>query len=235
MSDILVEAEPRESGSSNVARRLRRERQLPAVVYGGQGESLPITLDPREITTILKSESGRNTLFQLRVGGGSPETVMIFDLQIDPMTRTLQHADLVRIAMDRQIQVDVHIELLGEPLGVRKDGGVLDHSLRMVEVECLPGDIPEVLEIDVSELEIGDSVSVEDLPVPPGVRILAAPERNVASVVPPVSEEELEAAIEALEPELAEVEELEEELEEAEVEEEGEEGEREDEEEKESE
>jgi large subunit ribosomal protein L25 len=194
MADILIEATPREAGSSNAARRMRRERLLPAVVYGGGKESNPITLDPIEIISILKSESGQNTIFRLKVGdGGEEENVMIFDVQIDPLSRTLLHADLVRIAMDVAIEVSVPIHLKGEPRGVVEDGGVLDHSLRELLVSCLPGNIPESIDIDVSHLEINDSIRVSDLVIPPDVTLEVDPTRSVASVVPPVSEEELEA------------------------------------------
>jgi len=230
MHDITVEAEPREAGSSNAARRLRAEHRLPAILYGGDGDSLPISLDPKAIIDILRSDSGQNTLFEVRVGDDRPETVMIFDIQVDPVTHHLQHADLVRIALDKAIQVRVPVELVGTPAGVQEEGGVLDHSLREVLVECLPGDIPDEITVDVSHLTIGDAVSVEDLEIPISVKVMADPNRNVASVVAPISEEELEAAVESLatelepeligeEEELLEVEELpEEELEEAEAE-----------------
>ncbi len=193
MAEIIIEAAQREAGSSNEARRLRRERKLPAVVYGGARESYPITLDPREIVSILKSESGQNTVFKLKVADGSEENVMIFDVQINPITHSLQHADLVRIAMDVAIEVAVPVELVGEPVGVRLNQGVLDISLREITVQCLPGDIPDLVEVDVSELDIHDSIRVEDIELPGKVTLVTEPDRSIASVVPPVSEEELEA------------------------------------------
>jgi len=205
MAEIVIEAAPREAGSSNEARRLRRERKLPAVVYGGAGGSNPITLDPRKIVSILKSESGQNTVFKLKVAGGGEENVMIFDVQVNPITHSLQHADLVRIAMDVLMEVDVPIELVGEPVGVRLNEGVLDHSLREIRVECLPGNIPDVIEVDVSGLDIHDSIRVEDIVVPENVRVVTEPDRSIASVVPPVSEQDLEAdlGVEGAEPALA--------------------------------
>lgn len=193
MAEIIIEAAQREAGSSNEARRLRRERKLPAVVYGGAGESHPITLDPREIVSILKSESGQNTVFKLKVADGSEENVMIFDVQVDPITHTLQHADLVRIAMDVAIEVAVPIELVGEPVGVRLNEGVLDISLRELTVQCLPGNIPDMIEVDVSELDIHDSIRVEDIKAPADVTVVTEMDVSIASVVPPVSEEDLEA------------------------------------------
>lgn len=218
---IVIEAAPREPGSSNAARRLRRERRLPAVVYGGGKDSNPIAIDPGEIISILKSDSGQNTIFKLKVGdGGAEEDVMIFDVQIDPLNHSLVHADLVRIAMDVVIEVEIPIHLIGQPKGVVAQGGVLDHSLREIEVSCLPGNIPESIDIDVSHLEINDSIRVRDLQIPADVTLLTEPDRSVASVVPPVSEEELEAdlTVEGEEPEVEEEEMVEaaEELEEGE-------------------
>lgn len=192
MAEIVIEAALREAGSSNEARRMRRDRKLPAVVYGGDRESNPITLNPREIVSILKSESGQNTVFQLKLDGGVSETVMIFDVQIDPITHSLVHADLVRIAMDVELEVEIPIELIGEPIGVRLHGGVLDHSLRELTVTCLPGDIPEQIVVDVSELDLHDSIRVADLPIPDNVKVKTDPDRSVASVVAAVSEADLE-------------------------------------------
>ena len=197
MSDIIVNAVSREQGSSNEARRLRREGKLPAVVYGGDKDSIAVTLEPRELLKILKSDSGQNTVFQVKVGDkGIAETVMVFDYQVDPIRHHLTHADLVRISMDELIEVSVHLVFVGEPQGVKMDGGVLDQAMREVEVECLPTDIPEKFEVDVSALEIGDSVRVADITLPPNVKVLIDEDTTLASVVPPVSEEDLEVAVE---------------------------------------
>jgi len=193
MAEIVIEAQEREPGSSNAARRMRREEKLPAVVYGGDKESTPIILNPREIISVLKSESGQNTIFKLKVAGGAEDNVMIFDVQIDPITYNLIHADLMRIAMDVDIEVSVPLRIVGDAKGVVEDGGVLDHSLRELVVSCLPGNIPENIEVDVSELEMNESIKVEDLLVPPDVTVVTEPDRSVASVVAPVSEADLEA------------------------------------------
>jgi len=192
MAEILIEAAPREAGSSNEARRMRRDRKLPAVVYGGGKKSHTITLDPGEIVSILKSESGQNTIFKLKIADGSAENVMIFDVQIDPIKRSLVHADLLRIAMDVAIEVSVPLQIVGEAAGVI-EGGVLDHSLRELVVSCLPTDIPESIEVDVTDLEMNESIKVEDIQVPANVIVVTEADRSVASVVPPVSEADLEA------------------------------------------
>jgi len=197
MSEIIVNAVAREASTSNEARRLRREGKLPAVVYGGDKDSIAVTLEPRQILKILKSDSGQNTVFQVKIGDeGAAETVMVFEYQVDPIRHHLTHADLVRISMDKAIEVSVHLVFTGEPKGVTIDGGVLDQAMREVTVECLPTDIPESLEVDVSELEIGDSVRVVDIKVPRNVKILVDEDTTLASVVPPVSEEDLEVAVE---------------------------------------
>jgi len=197
MSEIIVNAISRESGTSNEARRLRREGKLPAVVYGGDKDSIAVTLEPRELLKILKSDSGQNTVFQVKIGDkGIAETVMVFDYQVDPIRHNLTHADLVRISMDKLIEVSVQLVFSGEPQGVKLDGGVLDQAMREVTVECLPTDIPESLEVDVSELMIGDSVRVADIKVPRNVKVLFDEDTTLASVVPPVSEEDLEVAVE---------------------------------------
>ncbi len=193
MAEIVIEAEAREAGSSNAARRMRREEKLPAVVYGGDKQSNPIILNPREIISVLKSESGQNTIFKLKVAGGSEDNVMIFDVQIDPITHHLIHADLMRIALDVEIEVSVPLRIVGEAKGVIEGGGVLDHSLRELVVSCLPTDIPESIEVDVNELDMNQSIKVEDLQVPPDVTVLTEPDRSVASVVASVSEADLEA------------------------------------------
>ena len=193
MAEIVIEAEEREAGSSNAARRMRREEKLPAVVYGGDKESTPIILDPREIISVLKSESGQNTIFKLKVGRGAEDNVMIFDVQIDPITYRLIHADLVRIALDVEIEVSVPLRIVGEAKGVVEDGGVLDHSLRELVVSCLPTNIPESIEVDVSELEMNQAIKVDDLVVPLDVTVVTEPDRSVASIVAPVSETDLEA------------------------------------------
>lgn len=192
MAEIVIEAAPREAGSSNKARRMRRERKLPAVVYGGGKESRTITLDPGEIVSILKSELGQNTIFKLKIADGSEGNVMIFDVQIDPIKRSLVHADLVRIAMDVTIEVSVPLQIVGEAAGAI-EGGVLDHSLRELVISCLPSDIPESIEVDVTALEMNQSIKVEDIQVPANVTVVTEADRSVASIVPPVSEADLEA------------------------------------------
>ena len=161
----VVEAQPRPDSSrgKNEARRLRAGGRVPAVVYGAKKTTLAVSVDPKQISRILSSESGHNTIFDLQVAGEKAKA-MIVDWQYDPLKGKLLHIDLKRIAMDEKIRVMVPIHLVGEAAGVKTQGGILDQILREVEVECLPGDIPSHIDADVSELVFGTVTRVKDLP-----------------------------------------------------------------------
>jgi large subunit ribosomal protein L25 len=163
IKDIKIEVEPRFERGKNAARRLRVAGKIPAVVYGAGLESTALALDPREINQILYSRTGHNTIFNMLVPGGESSPVMIVDWQHDPVTEVLLHIDLERIQLDKPLLVKVPVRLLGEPVGVKVEGGLLEVVHREVEVECLPADIPEQIEVDVSELSIGDTVRASDL------------------------------------------------------------------------
>ena len=168
-----VVATPREGKfNKNAARRVRAAGKIPAVVYGAGQASVAVTVDPRIITKILHSDSGHNTIFDLDVAGAQAKA-MVVDWQHDPVKGALLHIDLKRIAMDKAMQVSVPIQLIGVPLGVKAQGGILEHVLREVEVECLPSDIPGHLDVDVSALEINGSVHVSDLPHSAKIKFLS--------------------------------------------------------------
>jgi len=159
----VLEAQPREAGTKNDARRVRREGKIPAVVYGAGKDSLAISVDPRVVTRILNSETGHNTIFDLTMDGDKTKA-MIVDWQYEPIKGNLLHIDLKRIALDKVLTVSVPIFLIGEAAGVKQEGGILEQMLREVEVECLPGDIPSHIDADVSELVFGKVLRVADLP-----------------------------------------------------------------------
>jgi large subunit ribosomal protein L25 len=182
-NELTVDAEPREDFGKHANRRLRRAGSVPAVVYGGGGSTQPLSVDPKGITRILHSELGHNTIFTLAVKGKAPARVMIRDWQLEPVRGDLLHVDLVRIARDTMLKIKVPIHLTGEPVGVKTQGGVLDFTLREVEVECLPDDIPEKFVVDVSELVIGRSIRVSDLTGGGKLKILTDPTRVVAHVM----------------------------------------------------
>ena len=188
--DIVVEAEHRTDLGKNVSRRVRYAGKIPAVLYGGEGPAQPLIVDPKIITAILHSESGENTLFSLKIDstGLVPGRVIIKEHQVHPITDVLTHADFMRIAMDKVIRVQVMVHTVGVSRGVKLQGGILDHPLREVVVECLPGDIPERIDVDITELDLGKSFRVSDLVPPPGVKILTDPHMPVVAVVAPTIE-----------------------------------------------
>jgi large subunit ribosomal protein L25 len=192
-----LEAAPREDFGKNAARRWRRQGRIPAVVYGGGGPSIPVTVDPREIQKVLYSESGHNAIFTLEIKGKAPARVMIRDLQMEPVGGSLLHVDLVRIARDAKLKLKVPIHITGEPQGVKVQGGIFEFILREVELECLPDDIPEHITVDVTELTLGKNLRVSDLPVSEKVKVLTEPTRVVAHVVALRAEEEKPAEVAA--------------------------------------
>ncbi len=219
MENFKIEAFPREKGSKGSKKRLRNKGMLPAVVYGRGLEPRVVTLDSMALKRALSTAAGSNVLLDLEIAGddsSSRETVMVKELQRHPLQRDFfLHADLIRISLDDQLEVEVPLNLTGEPIGVRDEGGVLQIQIREVTVRCLPADIPEYIEISVEDLKIGDVLTVADLQPPRGVEILADPAEAIASVlVPHVEEEEVEE--EELEEETVEETEAEETAEEAE-------------------
>jgi large subunit ribosomal protein L25 len=166
--ETVLEATKRTRFGKNEAGRLRREGQVPSVLYGGavgeggKPEALPISVEPKALLRILHSQSGANTIITLALGAESPK-VMLKEFQLDPVSRQLLHADFYRVAMDKAITVTVPIVLRGEAPGVKQQGGLLDFVHREIEVECLPADIPEHIEVDVSELMLNQSIRLRDI------------------------------------------------------------------------
>jgi large subunit ribosomal protein L25 len=177
-----LEAQAREAGTKNHARRVRREGKIPAVVYGAGKDAMPVSVDPRHVLRILRSDSGHNTIFDLAMSGGEKTKAMIVDWQYEPIKGHLLHIDLKRIAMDKALRVNVPVMLQGVPLGVRTEGGILEQMLREVEIECLPGDIPSHIDVDVSELTFGKVLRVSDLPHNEKLKFLSDANQPVAHV-----------------------------------------------------
>ncbi len=178
-----VVATPREGRfNKNAARRVRVEGKIPAVVYGAGQDSVAVTVDPRVIIKILHSDTGHNTIFDLDVTGAGTVKAMIVDWQNEPIKGALLHIDLKRIAMDKAIRVSVPVQLIGVPVGVKTQGGILEHVLREVEIECLPADIPSHLDADVSGLEINQAIHVSDLPHSGSIKFLEDEGLTVAHV-----------------------------------------------------
>jgi large subunit ribosomal protein L25 len=193
--------------NKNAARRVRVEGKIPAVVYGAGGDAVAVTVDPRIITKILHSDSGHNTIFDLDVTGSGTVKAMVVDWQNEPLKGSLLHIDLKRIAMDKAMRVSVPIQLIGIPVGVKAQGGILDQVLREVEIECLPADIPSHLDVDVTALEINGAVRVSDLPHMGSIKFLSDEGLTVAHVTAireeVVEPEAVDAAATPAEPEVA--------------------------------
>lgn len=188
----ILEAQPRTPGTKNDARRVRQQGKVPAVVYGAGKQAMPVTVDPRQVSRILHSQTGHNTVFDLALDGERTKA-MIVDWQYEPIKGSLLHIDLKRIAMDQKLKVNVPIELVGEPAGVKQQGGILEQIAREVEVECLPGDIPNAIELSVAELVFGVVLRVSDLPKNDKIKFLSDPEQPVAHVIT-IKEEEVPTA-----------------------------------------
>lgn len=197
----IVEAQTRPDSSrgKNEARRLRASGRIPAVLYGAKKQTMAVSVDPKQISRILHSESGHNTIFDVKIGGDSSK-VMIVDWQYDPLKDKLLHIDLKRIAMDEKMRVSVPIHLVGDAAGVKTQGGILDQILREVEIECLPGDIPSHIDADVTSLVFGTVLRVADLPHSDKVKFITDENQAVAHItsvkeeVAPTPEAAAEAA-----------------------------------------
>ncbi|MEO5657635.1 MAG: 50S ribosomal protein L25 [Nitrospiria bacterium] len=192
MQRIELAADRRTGAGKGVARSLRRAGMIPAVLYGG-GQSTLLSLRPADLTKLLHSGAGENALIGLKVGGGQEKErlAILREVQHDPLTGKPLHVDLFEVALDRVIRLKVHVEVTGEiPLGV-KEGGVLQHGIREIEVECLPTLIPEAVRVDASALKQGETVHIRDLQLGEGVRVLDDPALVVLSITTPMSEEKL--------------------------------------------
>jgi len=178
----VLEAHPRESGNKNQARRLRKDGKIPGVVYGAGKDSLPVSVDPRQVLRILHSDTGHNTIFDLTLNSGERSKAMIVDWQYEPIKGRLLHIDLKRIAMDKVLTVSVPIFLTGVAEGVKTEGGILEQMLREVEIECLPADIPSHIDVDISHLTFGKVLRVSDLPRSEKLKFLTDSNQPVAHV-----------------------------------------------------
>jgi len=191
--DATLEAKKRDGRGKNEARRLRVSGRIPAVVYGARKEGqlpegIPVAVDPKEVLRILHSESGANTLINLKLDGGESR-VMVRDYQLDPVTHHLLHADFYQLAMDKAIVVPVPVVVKGEPVGVKQQGGLLDFVTREIQVQCLPTDIPEHIDVDVTELALHQSIRVKDIPTNPKWKAVTDGETMLVHVVMPKAEE----------------------------------------------
>jgi len=210
MAELSLEVSRREKTGKEIAKKLRRAGKVPAVVYGGHLDPVAIEVDRKSVSELVqKSEHGVRSVFLLKMAGTDKQRhAMIKDITIDPISRTMTHIDFVRIAMDEKVRVTVPVHIIGTALGVKTGGGILDFQVRDLHVECLPGAIPDQIDVDVSPLDGHDYYRIKDLKLPEGVKVLDDPERVVVGVThakaeaEPVAEEAAAAATPA-EPELS--------------------------------
>jgi large subunit ribosomal protein L25 len=189
-----VAADVRETRGKNEAHRTRREGKIPAVVYGAHQDPISVAVNPREILRIMGSATGSNTIFSLQVNGNAPTPVMMVDQQVDPIKGTLLHADFKRIDLSKRLRVTIPVHTHGEPKGVKQQGGMLDIVNRSVEIDCLPDDIPDKFEMDLSELMLGQSRRASDIPLSGSMKLMSPPDSVIAHVVTHRGEEAAEAA-----------------------------------------
>src|ERR1041384_2713131 len=180
--DFKVQAKVRDGSGKNDARRARRDGMVPITVYGGGAETVAAVAPARDLAAILRSESGRNTIFTIDVEGAGSSEVMFHDRQIDPVKGRLIHADLTRLVKGQKIEVTVPLHLVGEPFGVKEKQGVLEQIIREIEIRCEPRQIPDSLDVDVSNLDVHELLHVSDIAVGEGVEILTDPEQVIATV-----------------------------------------------------
>ena len=206
--DITIAAEGRDARGKNEARRLRAKGSMPAVVYGGAEGATAVAVSPKELSRILNSKTGHNTIFNLSLPGNAATPVMIVDWQFDPIKDSLLHADLKRIDLTKRITVKVPVVTHGDPKGVKLQGGIHEIVTREIEIECLPDEIPEQFDVNVAELVIGQNIRVSEIPLTGSMKLLSSPDAVVSHVVAlrveeaPAAETVEAAATPAAEPEV---------------------------------
>ena len=180
--EIIIRATAREGRGKNDSRRARRDGQVPVTIYGGATEAVAALAPLSELAAILRSDTGRNTIFTVDIDGVEATEVMFADRQIDPVRSRLVHADFKRLVKGEKIEATVPLRLIGEPFGVREEAGMLEQLVREVEIRCQPRDIPEHIDVDVTNLKVHDVLHVSDIPVAEGIEILEEPDTAIATV-----------------------------------------------------
>jgi large subunit ribosomal protein L25 len=204
MERITLHAEKRENMGKGAARSLRRSGVVPAVLYRGGG-STPIKINAKELTTFMHATAGEQVMVDLQFSDGDKKLALMKDYQVDPLKGELLHTDFFEVSLTEEIRVTVHVTTVGEPIGVKRDGGLLQHGVREIEIECLPDRVPGHIQVDVTGLETGKSIHVRDLVIGEGIEVLTDAGELIATVTAPIVEakvEEAAAAPEVAEPEV---------------------------------
>ncbi|MGD0919449.1 MAG: 50S ribosomal protein L25 [Thermodesulfobacteriota bacterium] len=207
MERPILTAEIRDEVGKERARKIRARGLVPAIFYGPRSKTIPLVIDPKELEKVLQTEAGENVLIDLDIRKGERadrKVVMVKDIQVDPLKRTTLHTDFYEVAMDEVVTVEVPIHLVGKPEGT-KVGGILEQIRRVIQIQCLPGDIPKSIDVEVSSLKIGDSIHVQDIQIEKA-KILSETNFTIATVVPPAVEEKKVEEVVAEAPEEAEAE-----------------------------
>jgi len=196
MEKITLTAQVREKAGKGVARELRRNARIPAVLYS-HGKSMPISMGTKEVATILNTEGGKHALLTLTLQGtkeAAERMALIKDYELDPITNKLMHIDLMEVAMDEKVKVQVAIHLTGNAIGV-KEGGILQYGLHQVDIECFPQQIPSHFDVNIAAVKVNESLHVRDILAPEGVKILSDADATIVTIQPPVSEAKLESML----------------------------------------
>jgi len=203
---VKLKAEPRSTVGRAAVRKLRARGFIPAVIYGGNDKPQPLQVSARDINAMMSQASGENVLVELEIGGaGQSRTALVQEVQHSPVGGEIRHVDFHAVSMDQMIQAEVPLEPVGTAIGVKTFGGLLEQSLRAIAIECLPGDLPDRITVDVSQLNIGDAIHVREIQLPSGVMPKVQLDLTAFSVLAPVAEEEpiaAEAEAAATEPEV---------------------------------
>ncbi len=196
MERVSISAEKREEHGKGVARSLRREGMVPAVLYR-EGKAQSIKLSKKELAKLINSVAGEQVMVDLQFADGDKKLALLKDYQVDPIRGELLHTDFFEVSLTEEVRITVHVATVGEPIGVKRDAGILQHTLREIELECLPDKIPGKIEVDISKLEIGQSVHVRDLKFDEGITVITDPGDVIVTVTAPAVEAAPEAAVEA--------------------------------------
>jgi large subunit ribosomal protein L25 len=203
MEKMVIHAQKRDEIGKGSARSLRRNNMIPVILYR-KGSSIPLKVPKKELTQFINETAGEKVMVSLELGDGGNKLALLKDYQVDPVKRELLHADFYEVLLTEKLRLSIRVVTTGESIGVKRDGGVLQHLLREVEIECLPDKIPGHITVDVSNLEIGQSIHVKDLKTEEGVKILNDPDEVVVNVIAPEVEEAAptEKVEEVVEPEV---------------------------------
>lgn len=197
MERVTLNVEKRDKAGKGIARVLRRQGMIPAIIYRGGG-SLPIAISKKAMAEFIDSTAGEHTVVNLKFSDGDRKLAILKEYQTDPLKGDILHTDFFEISLTERVTVNVRIVTHGEPIGVKRDGGILQHVLREIEIKCLPDKIPGHLEADISKLEIGQYIHVKDIQVGEGIEVITTPDEILVNVVAPAVEKEPEAPAEGI-------------------------------------